>query len=56
MKGQWLTWDQFKRLGEKCKMCDKPSKWLPFDGSWDCYCDDHFPYNPEEHKEENRSE
>lgn len=47
----WLTYNQFKRLGEKCIKCEKIAKWLPMDGSWDCYCDDHFPYHNTEEED-----
>ena len=53
---EWLTWEQFKQLGNKCARCDKPAKWLSLDGTWDCYCDDHYPFWDEDKRKDYQEE
>lgn len=48
---KWLTLEEFQRLGDKCKICEKPATCLPLDGTWDCYCDEHWPQEREKEEE-----
>lgn len=46
-RSAWITWEQFKRLGEKCEKCDKTATHISSLGDWASYCDEHFPYKQE---------